>query len=128
MLPITTMINSLFRTLRAVFFSSVCSKPATIKYGDLIYADRKSLSILLNCQVEFKFARLVQSKLCVAFPRSIGFANVTTASLPSETDIHETPDIARPCFLVRTLTRLPTDECVTKSFWDSSLFQSYSEE
>ena len=45
MLPIATMINSLFWTLRAVFFISVCSKPATLKYGDLIYANRKSLSI-----------------------------------------------------------------------------------
>ena len=33
-------------------------------------------SILLNCvQVEFRFARLVQSELPVTFPRSIGFAN-----------------------------------------------------
>ena len=34
--------------------------------------------------------------------------------------------IARPCFLVSTLTRLPTEECVTKSFRDNSFFQSYS--
>ena len=38
--------------------------------------------------------RLVQSELCVTFPRSIGFVDVTTASLPSETDIHESPDLA----------------------------------
>ena len=42
----------------------------------------------------FRFARLVQSELRATFLRSIGFANVTTASLPSETDIHESPDFA----------------------------------
>ena len=45
-------------------------------------------------QVEFRFARLVQSELCVTFPRSIEFANITTASLPSQNDIHESPDLA----------------------------------
>ena len=45
MLPIITMINSLFWTLRAALSLLVCSKPATLKYGDLIYANRKSLSI-----------------------------------------------------------------------------------
>ena len=48
-LPITTMINSLFWTLHAALSILVCSKQATLKYGDLIYANRKSLSILLNC-------------------------------------------------------------------------------
>ena len=41
--------STVFWTLRAVFSILVCSKPATLKYGDLIYANRKSLSILLNC-------------------------------------------------------------------------------
>ena len=45
-------------------------------------------------QVEFRFARLVQFELRVTFPRLIEFANVTTASLPSETDIHELSDFA----------------------------------
>ena len=45
-------------------------------------------------QVEFRFARLVQSELCVTFPHSIGFVDVTTASLLSETDIYESPDLA----------------------------------
>ena len=45
-------------------------------------------------QVEFRFARLVQSELSATFPRSIGFAVVTTASLRSETDIYESPDLA----------------------------------
>ena len=104
---------------------SLRKKQATLKYGDLIYANKKSLSILLNCSSRTRFARLVQSELCVTFPRSIGFDDVTTASLPSETDIYELP-LARSCFLVSTLTRLPTEECITKSFWDNSFFQSYS--
>ena len=35
--------------MRAALSILVCSKQATLKYGDLIYANRKSLSILLNC-------------------------------------------------------------------------------
>ena len=89
-LPIITMINSLFWTLRAVFSILVCSKQATLKYGDLTYANRKSLSVLLNCSNRI----WVNSELCVTFPRSIGFVDVTTASQPSETDIHESPDLA----------------------------------
>ena len=30
----------------------------------------------------------------VTFPRLIGFVDVTTTSLPSETDIYESPDLA----------------------------------
>ena len=46
--PIATMINSLLWTLRTVLVVSVCSKPATVQYGDLIYANRKSLFLLLH--------------------------------------------------------------------------------
>ena len=77
---------SILDTARILFISA-CSKPATIKYGDLIFANRKSLSIGYSHTVS-RFARLVLSELRVTFPRSIGFANVTTASLPSETAIH----------------------------------------
>ena len=44
------------------------------------------------CQYSVVFVNTLKS-LSMIVPRSIGFANVTTASLPSETDVYESPDL-----------------------------------
>ena len=69
MLPITTMINSLlFWTLCAVFFISVRSKPATLKYGDLIYANKRSLSILFSCSSRIQVRTTCPMRTACDFP------------------------------------------------------------
>ena len=57
--------------------------------------------------------------MCVTFPRSIGFADVTTASLPSETDIYELPDLAFSFPLSRDY---PLKSALRKAFGTTAFF------
>ena len=61
----------------------------------------------------------------MTFPRLIGFANVTTASLRSETDIYELPDLAFSFSLGRDH---PLTSASRKASGTNSFLQSYSKE
>ena len=73
---------SILHTARSLFHLSLL-EASYIKVRRPNLCKQKEFAYTLTSytvEAEVRFARLVQSELCVTFPRSIGFANVTTAS------------------------------------------------
>ena len=74
-----------------VLFISVCLKPAALEYGDLIYANRKSLATTLKLFKQ-NLGRHLSNHSSVTLPHFIGQRN--TAFQTSECTIHQTANFA----------------------------------
>ena len=100
------------------FFSYKVQQKATLEYGNLIYPNKKSLSILLNCSNRAKFVRFVPAKprifLAFDWPIYARFADIRICNSPS----------TRPCFSFSLLSNYPLTSASWKYSGTNSFFQS----
>ena len=109
-------------TRRATLSSQFARSQLTLECGDEIYANRKSFSLLLNCSNKMK----VHTTGPIGASRLFGIRLANVPPLRRRLNVSLVKHQA--LLLVLTLTRFPTDECVTESLWYKSFFQSYTKE